>query len=552
MLRRDFLSMLCAGAAVGALPRAAKSSQPDTLDLRVPVRLAVSCISNRMDPSMGYRPWFLVEVKDSKPIRLRHDVWDFGDMSGRFLEGLILARNMFDPTKSMLQDEGRIRGFLSSHLGPDGLVMNPDKHDVDHMFAQGSALYGLVTDFNDGHSVKVKGRIRSLIDGLNERARQEDDYLWFPEVATPIAPCSHMAAYQVLPVVRFYELTSEPSALRYAERLSRWAFYHDPTVTNLGVITKTGWEGHLHAWMDTYSGIIRCARAGRNLDRKEVVTRAHLLFEWVKQNYTTPYGWVADSVGSETCETCTISSAIRLALELIKEGYTDYWDDVERFVRNQVIQNQFRDVNRLGIEDEATVRGLTGSFESYAAPNTLIASRDAGIEGCCINGGIRALFLAYANAIQESDESIQINLLVSNATPGVRVVSYLPFEGRLDLFPRSGRALKVRLPKWLRAEDVTANGPSGLQQAVDKDGHFMRLSGATPGTRITLTFKPRDEDVTSDVARHHYDLTWRADTVMKLGPAGKPYPIYRSDSLPDRQVSPELETALYRQPKVRW
>src|ERR1039457_7108286 len=72
----------------------------------------------------------------TKTIHLRHDVWDFGDMSGRFLEGLILARNMFDPTKSMLQDEGRIRGFLGSHLGPDGLVMNPDKHDVDHMFAQ--------------------------------------------------------------------------------------------------------------------------------------------------------------------------------------------------------------------------------------------------------------------------------------------------------------------------------------------------------------------------------------------------------------------------------
>jgi hypothetical protein len=552
MLRRDFLSTLCAGAAVGAWPQTAKLSLPHTLDLRVPVRLAASCISNRMDPSMGYRPWFLVEVKDSKPIRLRHDVWDIGDMSGRFLEGLILARNMFEPTSSMLRDEGRIREFLSSHLGPDGLVMNPDKHDVDHMFAQGSALYGLVTDFNDGHSPIVKERIRALIHGLNKRARQEDDYLWFPEVATTIAPCSHMAAYQVLPVVRFFELTREPAALRYAERLSRWAFYHDPTVTSLGEITKTGWEGHLHAWMDTYSGIIRCARAGGNLDRKEVLNRAHLLFEWVRKNYTTPFGWVADSVGSETCETCTISSAIRLALELIKEGYTDYWDDVELFVRNQVIQNQFRDVDRLGIEDAATVRGMIGAFESYAAPNTLIASRDAGIEGCCINGGIRALFLAYANAIQESDEVIQINLLVSNATPGVRVVSHLPFEGRIDLHPRSRKTLKVRLSKWLRAEDVTASGPSGLQQSADKAGHFLRLSGVTPGKRITLTYKPMEESVKYGVAGHSYDVKWRADSVMKLGPPGDPYPIYIGGYLEDRQVSEEFNPGYYRQPEVQW
>src|ERR1019366_6570845 len=298
MLRREFLSTLCASTVASALPRLEAVLQPDALDLRAPVRRAMSCISNRMDPNASYRPWFLVEVKDWKPIRLRHDIWDFGDMSGRFLEALIMARNMFEPTTGMLQDEARIRGFLFGLQGSDGLIMNRDQGRVDHMFAQGSALYGMVTDFNDSHDPAVKDRVTALIGGLAKRARHEDDYLWFPEVATPIAPCSHMAAYQVLPIVRFYELTNDASALRYAERLSRWAFYHDPTVTDQGVITKTGWEGHLHAWMDTYSGILRCSRAGGNIDRREVLARSKLLFAWVKQNYTTPYGWVADSVGS--------------------------------------------------------------------------------------------------------------------------------------------------------------------------------------------------------------------------------------------------------------
>ncbi len=552
MLRREFLSTVCAGAVVSAFPRGAKLLWPDTLDLRTPVRLAVSCIANRMDPSMGYRPWFLVEVKDSKPIRLRHDVWDFGDMSGRFLEGLILARNMFEPTNNMLRDEARIRGFLTSLQSSDGLVMNPDRRDVDHMFAQGSALYGLVTDFNAGHDPAMSVRIKALIDGLSRRARHEADYLWFPDVATPSAPCSHMAAYQVLPVVRYYELTNDASALRYAERLSRWAFYHDPTVTEQGVITKTGWEGHLHAWMDTYSGILRCARAGGNLDRNQVLARSLRLFEWVKLNYTTPYGWVADSVGSETCETCTISAAIRLALELIKEGHAEYWDDVERFVRNQLVANQFRDVDPLQIEDPATARGLRGAFESYAAPNTLIASRDAGIEGCCINGGIRGFFLAYQSAIQESDEAIHINLLLSNATRSVRVVSYLPDHGRLDLYPLSSKALLVRLPKWLRAEDVTVNGPARIRQAAETAGNFLRLSRVKPGTCITLQFKSREEAVTSVVARQRYDVSWEGDTVMKLGPAGKPYPIYRGDAVSGRHGPSEMDNGLYKEPAVRW
>ena len=552
MQRREFLSTFAAGAAVSALPRVTSHARVDTLDLRTPVRLATSCIANRMDPAADYRPWFLVEVRDSKPIRLRHDVWDFGDMSGRFLEGLILARNMFEPSAEMLVNETRIRTFLLSLLGTSGLVMNPDKQDVDHMFAQGSALYGLVIDFNAGRDPAISARIKALIAGLNQRARQESDYLWFPEVATPIAPCSHMAAYQVLPVVRYYELTTDPAALRYAERLSRWAFYHDPTVTAAGVITKTGWEGHLHAWMDTYSGILRCARAGGNLDHEEAVTRARLLFEWVKLNYTTPYGWVADSVGSETCETCTISAALRLALELIKEGHTEYWDDVERFVRNQLVANQFTDVRSLRIADPATARGLTGAFESYAAPNTLIASRDAGIEGCCINGGIRGFFLAYESAIQESNEAIQINLLLSNNTRGIRVVSFLPFEGRVDLYSKSGKPLLVRLPSWLRAEDVVAHGPVGLKHATDKGGHFLRLSGTMPDQRITLTFRRREDEVASIVAKKSYDVSWAADSVTKLGPPGRPYPIYRTDWLARLEDPLEPEEALYKEPQVRW
>lgn len=552
MLRRDFLSTLWGGAIAGVLPRVATLSRPATLDIREPVRLATACISNRMDPNADYRPWFLVEVKDSKPVRLHHDIWDFGDMSGRFLEGLILARNMFEPNSSMLQDEGRIRRFFVSLLGTDGLVQNPDQHGIDHLFAQGSALYGLVTDFNDGRDPEAAKRISALIAGLDKLAHHESDYLWFPEVATPIAPCAHMAAYQVLPAVRFYELTKDPAALRYAEQLSRWAFYHDPTVTDAGVITKTGWEGHLHAWMDTYSGIIRCARAGGNLDRGDVMARSQRLFEWVKQNYTTPYGWVADSVGSETCETCTISSAIRLALELIKEGHVQYWDDVERFVRNQLVSNQFRDVGQLAIEDPALSRGLRGAFESYAAPNTLIASRDGGIEGCCINGGIRAFFLAYESAIQESDDAVQINLLFSRTTKGIKFISYLPHQGRLELYPKTSKDIRVRLPKWLSAEDVKTDGPSGLKQVKVKSNNYLHFSGVKPQARIVLSFNPKEEVITSVVAEKKYEVHWRADSVMSLMPTGRPYPTYQAESSFSDNDDVAMQDGDYRAPVVSW
>ena len=92
------------------------------------------------------------------------------------------------------------------------------------MFAQGSAVYALATDYDANRSPQLVERIQSFIAALDRRAQHAADYLWFPEVATEIAPCSHMAAYQVLPAVRFYELTRYRPALTYAAGLSRWAF----------------------------------------------------------------------------------------------------------------------------------------------------------------------------------------------------------------------------------------------------------------------------------------------------------------------------------------
>jgi hypothetical protein len=543
--RRNFLAITTAGivAAEGRLER-----RPATLDLREPLRLAINCMGHRMDPGRNYQPWFAVDVVDRRPVALRHDVWDYGDTSGRFLEAFITSRHMIAPGREDRVNEGRIRAFLNSLIGPDGLVHNPDTKQPDHMFAQGSALYALVTDFDDSRDPALAERIRSLIAGLNRVARQESDYLWFPQVATSIAPCSHQAAYQVLPVVRFYELTGDKAALRYAQRLAHWSVYHDPTVTQEGVITKTAWEGHLHAWMDTWSGVLRCARAGGDLDRTAVVQRAQKLFEWVKATHTSPFGWVADSVGSKTCETDTITSAIRLALELIREGRTEYWDDIERFVRNQLVENQFRDVSRLGISDARVANGLTGAFEAYADPNTLIAIDKGTIEGCCIGGGIRGLFVAYQNAIHETAGEVRINLLLSAGMEALEVASYLPFEGRIDLYPKTSRPVSVRCPPWLDPVSVRVEGRADRAIA----NRYLRLSGMQPGSRVVLRYAQPEHERTHVVAGRTYQVLWRGDTVLSLRPAGSPYPIFQRDSLRATEAPLAERDTQYRRPAISW
>ena len=530
---------------------AAPALRPDTLDLRVPLREAVACLIHRIDPSQGYRPWFAVAVEHGKPVRLRHDIWDFGDTSGRFLEALILARQMIAASSEREVAEERIRRFLFSLL-QNGVIGNPDQRAPDNMFSQGSALYALVTDYEVRPTLSGRARIEHFIASLSRLAVHTGDYLWFPQVATKIAPCSHMAAYQVLPVVRYYELTAHPEALAYAERLSRWVLYHDPTINEDGVISKTGWEGHLHAWMDTFSGIIRCSRAGHALDHGYVATRCRKLYEWVRATQTSPFGWVADSVGAKTCETDTITSAIRLALELVKEGHPEYWNDIERFVRNQLVENQFHTVSGLGIRERQTEEGLRGCFESWAHPNDLVGVDDGDIEGCCINGGIRGLFLAYQNAIVRERDLIRVNLLLSAGTPDLEVSSYLPFEGRLDLSPRSPLPLLIRIPDWLSAGSIRVAGGRDLRPAEEEGGHYLRLDGISAGSKIVLRFEQPERHRTHTVAGEEYRCLWRGDTVLEMLPEGKRYPTYRRQAMLASRCPMKPGDLSYQVPHVHW
>ncbi len=526
--------------------------RPATLDLREPMQLATGCLLHRMDHSQNYRPWFAVEVRDHRPTRLRHDVWDFGDTGGRSLEAFILARQMIPPTPDMLAGERHRRDFVMSLFSDNGLIWNPDRKGPDHMFAQGSALYGLVTDFEATPSAVLRTRIEKLIVALDRLAVHESDYLWFPQVATKVAPCSHMAAYQVLPIVRFYELTGYAPALEYADQLSRWAFYHDPTVTPDGAITKTFWEGHLHAWMDSFSGILRCSRAGSGLDHREVVARSRKLYEWVRLNHTSPFGWVADSVGSKTCETDTITSAIRLALELIKEGHTEYWDDIERFTRDQLVENQFRDMTSPGLADAAVWRGLRGSFESYADPNTPLAAEKGDVEGCCINGGMRGLVLAYANAITETDSTVYVNLLLSAGTSSIEVVSFLPYEGRLELYPATSRAIALRCPSWLRPDGIRVKSGRAVHIIPEFSTRSLRITGARPGSHIALHFAQPEVQRTHWVAGRPYRARWRGDTVIEMLPTGGTYPIFRRSSLNQDRAPLRARDVSYQVSRVHW
>lgn len=505
------------------------TGSPPTLDLRESMALGARAIPPRLDPKDGFRPWFMLRGHNGLPTEPRHDQWDVGDMTGRYLETLIQARHMGIRSPELSQAEWRIQTNLFYSLGGDGLVHDPSGGIV-HSFSQGSALFGLLAWFEDTGDAQVRKSIERLISAQLHRAQKRGDQRVDPTVQLEKSSGSHLAGYQIFPVIRFFERTGYPDALELAEGLTRWALA-DPVWAENGSITLAlSWEGHLHSWLEAVAGCVRTARHSSTLDRAKVGERARAFYDWVQRSNGTSFGWIATFPTHGSSETCAIASAIRLALELSADGHPEYLDDVERFVRNQVIEAQFRDLSAYADGTNRASPLLLGCFDSQSLPNGHLGTRgedDPGtVEGCCLNGGTRALALAWDAIAVANEKGLTVQLGLNYSGPGGQVIGYQPFEGRVDVIPQAPGSVRVRLPRWVESNKASVLLDQQPAQATWEKG-FVALPFVRAGQRVSVRYPLREfeEDVVAGGQKYH--VRWKGDTVVQVEPPGKREPCYQ-------------------------
>jgi hypothetical protein len=516
--------------AAPSMPTANDAPLP-TLDLREPMELAAHAIARRLDPAQEYRPWFMLRGHRSVPVTPEHASWDLGDMTGRYLEGLILARHMGVSDPELSEAEGRLSRYLFKILGPDGLVHDPSSGAVDHSFSQGSALYGLVAWFEDTGDPVVRRATEKLITGLLQRMQRLGDQLVDPTVKLEQSSGSHLTGYAIYPMARFYELTGYADALTLAEGLTRWALA-DPILAADGAITKPlSWEGHIHSWLDTLAGCARTSRISTKLNRDQVVARCRAVYDWVQRSNATDFGWIATYPTGGSSETCAISSAIRLALELAATAHPEYIEDVERFTRNQVVEAQFRDLSAYRGGSNAPTSLLVGCFDSQSMPNGHLGTRggeDVGtVEGCCLNGGMRAIALAWDSIMTFDESGVSVHLPITRDGPAARVIGYQPFAGRVDVVPRHPGALRIRIPSWVNEADVRVQ-VDGRETPPALVRHYVTLPAVAGGALVTVRYPLREKEEDVRAGGQNFHVRWKGDVVVAVSPPGEREPTYQN------------------------
>jgi len=307
--------------------------------------------------------------------------------------------------------------------------------------------------------------------------------------------------------------------------------------------------------MDMTAGI---AEFGRLTNRPELVAWAKRVYDWIGRTHTTRYGWVADVSGGRICESCAIASRIRLGLALYRAGAADPFGEIDRHIRNQLLESQFMNLDFLSPlapqrprTDKTAFAGIDcmirGTFQCWGTANDLIGNDD--IEGCGSGGGVQGLALAW-NAQSEwrdvpGGKELRVHLLfnrtvrgpaeaqITSGTPiAAQIWSWLPYEGHVAVVAQQPLArLALRLPdgadpNTTRVRRLVSSETHAHESAAVLDGKYAIIPDVRIGERTDVTFQLKEYETVETAAGVRYLVHWRGSSVLALEPRGTRAPLY--------------------------
>ena len=300
----------------------------------------------------------------------------------------------------------------------------------------------------------------------------------------------------VEPLVNVYLATGNEEALdfarAYAEGIIAGA---QPNGIRFGADGNFG-GGHGHGTLHALWGV---AHLGLLTGEGRYVDFVKRSFDWMLAQGTGT-GWfpAAPEWAANCNETCCISDMMSIAALIARAGHPEYFDYVERYLRNYISNLQFivtpqfaayyRELNagaaeeniEQGLEELRKFQGgIIGGSGLNDFENELLG-RVSCFEmfGCCAPEGMRAIYTSWSNAIDRIAESalgpagVYVNLCLGRDSEWGRVVSFFPDAGRLTV--KAGTADDVLPPP-------TALGAARERAGVC--GHARRAGGVVRGVR---------------------------------------------------------------------
>lgn len=522
-----------------------------------------SYIDNMTDRKYDYLPFWLV-VPHKKPAEAEHCKVDDAELVGSWfeavdsLEGILgksdLSRELYAGFRGQLMDSWGEHGLRFHKKHPWTHTIHSSFHEMGYILP---ALNRLVK--NDPTDTEAEMRAAGLVRGMRslviERKTRsfwsgdsiEGERLYeFPNdiyVKGRGFDMSHHTgrgeqsirnAVSMHALVDRYFITGDEVALDLAIGLanhllgpSRYFNY------------KMEFFGHVHSSVWIAAGLIYL---GRVIGEERYITAGKNIYGYVR-SLSSSYGWVPEFAqwkpqSEEHCESCVLKDMILCALELIKCGYSEYWNDINLIARNQLTENQVKYTGYVVSDDtlpdsdgktyhhlgERIIGGYTGGSE----PNSISINRFRSIAGCCVGTAPIALGLLWENAVKEESGILTVNIHTEKDTDDYTLTHEMPDNGVITLKLKKDTTAGFRLYDFM-GDDVVLK-KNGKVDKTAKTEYGVIYTDACAGDVLTLEFKIETVVKKEFFAGREYTEYWRGGDMIDIEPRGEHIRLYQRDN----------------------
>ncbi len=298
--------------------------------------------------------------------------------------------------------------------------------------------------------------------------------------------------------------------------------------------------GHVHSSVWVAAGLIYLSRVTN--DERYFIAGEHI-YNYVKSLGST-FGWVPEFAqwkpqSEEHCETCCIKDMILCCDELIKSGHNEYYDDMNKFGRNQLSENQIRYTGYIVSEDKDDIDGHTfrnlnnrlfGGYTGGSRPNTISLTKFRSIAGCCVGTGPIALGILWKHVVTKesvNDDLVNIvNIVTDKETDEYKLSSNMPDEGIISIESKIDSKFGFRIYNWMNNYNVFVNNTK-VEYKSFNDIVYISLN---KNDILTVKFDIDTIEKEEDFAGYKYKGLWRGADVIDLLPHGEHVRLYQRDN----------------------
>lgn len=323
-------------------------------------------------------------------------------------------------------------------------------------------------------------------------------------------------------MVKYYQATGYQPALDLAKELANYSFYQRFPLDSAQVPLNT----FTHMFevvgeMDAYS---RLARVTGDTD---MMLRVQARYTALKGKGFSLTGWSPENYnsGSDVGEINNTAELIETAMNFAQFGWTQYYDDVERFTRGMLLPSQLlntsfvvpnnKPANNGQYDIQDRVYGAFGFPAPYGVVSTLKPT-STGAYNTDVTGGAVATLADIKNNIYHYVGGVhEIDLLFDVNNDTISVTSPYPTGDYLTITTKVAGDVKLRLPSWADRNTVASSlKQQGFQ--FEMQNNYVLIHNPTVGQAFYVAMPLAYQRQVMVVNGRSITVDWLGDSVIAM------------------------------------